>query len=267
MGNCLVTKLKGVVDNDNLPYFGCLTYLANSALAANQSNQTIRFSQSAEINVIGGKYQGQTTAIIPANTTIKFSADNLTADDPTKPIIKIIVPKYHLSGWGLDASPEVEPIDYTEIFKYTDSPYVGAYAWMGHRKVKLNDDVISKWDGSFIFDYNTEEIDVTSLGLSRRVVVVNLANSNFYGSLDNLGFSDANIQYVGDGKMVIDLVTFVNNHRSCGRTTGSKTLPFLFKWKEVYANGVDIKASVPEIASPILAWTANSITLDGNPIE
>ena len=72
MENCLVTKLKGVANNNNLPFYGKLRLSLSNLYSSNQNLtiNTIGIQSSFNIKVVEGSFSGQSSEInIPADAS------------------------------------------------------------------------------------------------------------------------------------------------------------------------------------------------------
>ena len=104
MGNCLVTKLKGVVDNDNLNVYGYCSYILKGS---NNGGGLYLAVTSGTIKLIGGTYSsgGSTPVreiVASPNYLYKFehSQTNTTVTpDVPRGDVKILLPKYTISKY------------------------------------------------------------------------------------------------------------------------------------------------------------------------
>ena len=277
INNCLVTKLNGVVDNDNLLPLGYekFKFRVNDPYMG----ATVIFKENAKMILLDGTWKDNGTRELTILGASQFypGFNTVTPDVQGSVYCTILIPKYICYGYG-----NLYPLEGTDVymsgFKYINANdihhnyvYVNLYEnetkWTIH---DLKSQFLPKlrvfWVSGAKF---AEPLDITGIGSGGGIITFDMGNcgifNDVYGSLDSLGFSNiTNFGYLPNTKNVsIDLVNYVNNHRSSGRTSGSVNLLF------VGSITVKVNGTVKEIENKrdnILAWTADSITLDGNPI-
>lgn len=273
MGNCLVKKLKGVVNNDNLPILGFNKYKVN--LTSASLGATVRFTESSKIILLDGTWSdtGLREKIIPAKNTYYPSINTIVPDIPGAEFCTILIPSYTCYAYGYLTPVNGDKVEYPGL-KYVSIESIDNFCILN-----LDDHltIVSEVPNAILpfmrvfrcsnTTFN-KPLDITGIGANGGLLSFNMGNSgrsnDVFGSLDSLGRNNATIEYLPDTKNVsLDLVNYVNNHRSSGRTTGSVDLPYLGSIT-VKANGTII--DVIKKQHNVLAWTADSITLDGNPI-
>lgn len=280
--NCLFTKLIGVVDNDNLSIFGYNKYkfrMDNAAYGA-----TIRLVEGGKLILLDGTWKEGDGAGTREKSVAAFAgtfpgSNSVTPDVEGQEYCTILIPRYTQYAYGnLIAVSDDLPIELSG-FKYADPELIPesvridfssvAPTIVGGRTIAdLSYAPMEKITFINVGKFNfAEVVDLTQIGAGGVLTSFNMGNCrwNLTGSLDNLGKSDFTPGFLPNTKDVsIDLVNFVNNHRNAGRTTGSMDLRFL-GLLTVKVNGVVIPLASK--SNNILAWTADTITLDGEPLE
>ena len=284
MGNCLVTKLKGNVDNDNLPILGYMKYRVN--LTVFTKGATTCFKEDAKLILLDATWtsNGTREIIVSANTTFYPNATTITPDVVGQEYCTILIPKYTCYNYGgLFPMGSVAEVEYTGyefgaadettnfVIDLTNLQDIYGRGQFGVRGIEY-----APLEKARIFKLNSGKmlngLDLTQLGAGGLLQVFNLTDAgvrdHVYGSLDNLGKSINNLNW-SEGwlpqtkEVSIDLVNFVNNCRSAGKTTGEVNL------KDLGALTVKVNGTVIDVvhkANNIVAWTSDSITLDGEPI-
>ena len=280
--DCLVTKLKGSVNNDNLHILGYNKYKFRMDGAGFGCG--IRLTVDGKLILLDGTWNegvgaGTRERSVAAFTGIFPNANTVTPDVEGQEYCTILIPRYTPYYYAnLMAVSDDLPIELSG-FKYADPALIPASV-----RVEFNNVIPSPIGSRTIADLSyapmekityinipgfkfAETVDLTQMGAGGVLEGFNMGNCkwNLTGSLDNLGKSDFTPGFLPDTKDVsIDLVNFVNNHRNAGRTTGNKDLRFL-GLLTVKVNGVVIPLASK--SNNILAWTADTITLDGEPLE
>ena len=97
MGNCLVTKLKGVVENDNLPILGKLVVKAKKATSGINvyGLNRIEFNEDTTIEVLHGSIGGKRSITIPANDYMYLNNLGEFKTDVGYDYLTIVIPKYN----------------------------------------------------------------------------------------------------------------------------------------------------------------------------
>lgn len=116
MNNCLVTKLKSVVDNDNLPYFGFARVDVDTTGGANAINMSGAFT-----NLEGSFILGSGT--FPNGKTVLDATDDVLSI-PANTVFSFMIPKYKnmiLSSTEYPSGSSNNPfsMDYDD-YKYID---------------------------------------------------------------------------------------------------------------------------------------------------
>lgn len=286
--NCLVTKIKGSVNNDNLPIFGKVKLLIEHVdnptvddkwfvLLAGSSPCKITFVNTAPIV---GQYAGETEVTVPANTAFVQNID-LSGNN-----IAIIVDAYSMAGF--QQKHVIDIVDYRSL-KYGDF-INGDYS--GN-----NSDVKNKI--AEIFNTRTGIKYLSNIPVSDETVVRNAATLISCRVTDPILIKDAtnllsceimmtgNIEYIpasiknlGINNNVTGSVTaLVNKFRAAGRTSGKirviwlTTNPYLTidngSGTEILVSEYVIAHGLPQQAESYLYWTADTmgITVDSTDAE
>lgn len=273
--NCLQTKLKGVVNNDNLPVLG---YTKMKILLG--ANNHILVSKSSEIILLDGIFTstGTNKAIASDSTATYFNTSTVTPNTQgdTYTYVTALIPKYAttyiVSVNTIDGAIDLSWMNYSSKANKRKGVYM-TYQSSKFNAIGLKNDpdlfadIYDFMIGNAILE---NPIDITNLGKNGLLHAFDLRNisENIYGSLDNLGKS--NVQnwtaaYFPNTKAVsFDIVNFVNNNRNAGRTTGNINL--------LYVGQVTVKVNGTTKVIPIekdnnLTWTKSSITFRGETIE
>jgi hypothetical protein len=272
MGNCLVTKLKGVVDNDNLPILGKLAFNAKRGTGNNVYGlNRIGFNEDATIEVLHGSIGGQRSITIFANTFPYLIELGEFVTDEGYDYLTIVVPKYNIKYLTFLQSLDVNFGVNVNMNDFEYSILSGLYIiYNGDRqnkiKVIMNKSVSEKLTELEMAssEIQGEPFDVTDLGLNGRLSRLGLGGvTNLIGSMNNLGFSP--ISYLGGPNtknVSFNIEQFVANNRTAGRTTGSLSLPYIGACNCTF-NG----AAVDNQESNSLSWTATTITFNGVTID
>lgn len=233
MEKCLVTKLKGVVDNNSLPILGKFAFKAERGLGNKVYGlNRIQFSEDTTIEVIHGSIGGKRSITIHANNyTYLVNLGEFKTDDGYE-YLTIVVPKYKIEKIRFMSSIN----DYITVnmndFEYSMLNGLGCISnALNKIKIIMNKSISEKlveinFDG---VDIQGEPFDVTDLGLNGILTTLILSNvKNLKGSLNNLGFSPISNLIAPNTKNVsFNIEQFVANNRTAGRTTGSISLPYV----------------------------------------
>jgi hypothetical protein len=118
MGNCLVKKLKEVVNNDNLPIMGCVIVNIDAVANPDYANRYIAVNGSADftIKVLGGNIvDGAGQALY--NEVIYHSIDGKRSYRISNDTCRIVIPKYALNLLKLpyEAYIDIASLSYSSI--------------------------------------------------------------------------------------------------------------------------------------------------------
>lgn len=265
MENCLVTKLKGVADNDNLTRFGYFRIRMSVGTLSN--NNTIRFTEASVCKVIGGTINGQSELVSDPNDvnhTVTYTGA-VVSDGTYDGYVMLEIPKYTLTQIDLEDSSAVLFDVNAEDFVFSTAltnlilPNNGTI-----NNVSSLTSILANLRAFTLNNYaGSEALDVTNLGKDGNLVVFYLlGTSNAKGSLNNLGFSNITIGsgFPSSKNVTFSIEQFVANNRTAGRTTGSCNNLFHIGRVNATFNGdvIEDKSEAYEIS-----WTATTITFDG----
>lgn len=224
--NCLVTKLKGSVDNENLVKLGYIRFLQETNGDNKQNHITL--SKNGIVYFENCTYNGSRQLNINALTDTTIS-NSMIVLDSGETVAKYQVPLYTLSVTNFGTEQE---IDCDKII-YADGKY-GDYNcnllfWRGPKFIGDIDKVLHTNLHLFFGAYNSGEIiDVTDIGLQGNAICFDFNGTNFIGSLDNVGFKIGNYLKVANTKNVsLNVETFVKNAVSAGITTNNVSCNYL----------------------------------------
>jgi len=276
MENCLITKLKGTVDNVNLPKIGELVVKLNNSFSLTSENViTVRANKNAISLVSGGPYSNSVN--VPAGlsvpTTIYISEE-----------CTVFIPKYYLHTIVMNPSDNIDlnfagELDVLEGGVGFDVPIVGIKFDLGTAPKKLI--YISAYDYTISFNGDSyPSLKRVSFNSTNKDQVINISDLvskaprleeyKCYSNHQNGTFVDfgnakrLNLIYgfIGSGTME----GFVAAQRLAfgdrgARTTGSVNLLWCTKITFQGVGGL-VLGSVKT-----LSWTADTITFDGTTIN
>lgn len=251
MGNCLVKKLKGTVQNDNLPIYGMAKVYAKAGSSFN-----IKTTPNSTILIKGGTLDGETEFVTNAEGWLVHNNNIVSDGTYGEDIIQVIVPKYgiiRVSTFSMDAND----VEYSEGLSI-----LGAKNIINANKLEK----IFKFESLTNVQLNNARLDVavdiSELG-SNGVLTEALIGGNginMIGSANKLGMSPlTSVVFPGTKNVTFSVETFVAYNRSAGRTTGSLDLGWVGGCNSTF-NGQPI-AVVKQ--NNLLSWDATTITLDG----
>jgi hypothetical protein len=269
MKDCLVTKLKGVVDNDNLFKLGEIRCKTTSR-AANFNSQT-QFGIPDGVNeytievLDGGALLFANGSTVGAKKVVISASDTnpcyMSEDNPGNSIVSIIskYPIKTVSSFALGFNPH--DFDYNDLVGFNaEGPLL--------EDITIQE-IVSKWPNLVKFSLSAYCRNVTGKvsDLFPLKDQLNWLNVNDNDDVE-ANFSDfAYFSLITDWnanfnckKIQGTVESFVEVKRNLGVTTGQS----MFGW--VGSNG-DVTFNGQAIPSPhagqLLQWTANTITFDG----
>lgn len=255
MGNCLVTKLKGVVDNDNLPIFGKMLIVVGN------NDPSIRFNKDTTVKILGGTIDGQTEISVNANSYMRITSSTIVSDGTYgEGQVGLLIDKYNISSFERIIKFDAEDLIYaplTRIQLLSTSEVVNPEKLTTH----FTETTFTEFD----IRYNNFAIDLTECGSNGAMVMIRTRDCrNVYGSLNKAGMSPLTTDFsVPNTKNVsLNIETFVSYHRAAGRTTGSMSIGWLGS-----CNCTFNSASVANQENNSLSWTDTTITLNGTTIN
>jgi hypothetical protein len=242
MENCLFTKLKGVVDNPNLPVFGCLKMelkaLDNPTDA--QKSLILRGPSGTKVNIKiegGGtfsleseSYESQYTEKEVAFT--QWNNINLRVTNNNGFIS--FISKYDITGIGTvyNADPSVRIAQKIFNINLNDFNYMplvriitSGIELKGEFKSQNWNDItelnLSESDISF---FNDVKVNIGNLKDNTLITTLNLRSLNATGSINNLkspALTDINLY---NTKITGEINTLLDNIYAAGRTSGDVTI-------------------------------------------
>ena len=255
MENCLVTKLKGVVDNDNLPIYG------KAVIVIGTSDPSFRFNKNTTVKVLGGTVDGQTEISVNAGHALLILSSTIVSDGTYgEGKVGLLIDKYALTHMERIQKFDLEDILY--------SPFV--FLQVIPSTIVENVEkfpVLCKKQEFTGINTNSSNIalDVTELGSNGVMTDIRLISNNAaYGSLNKAGMSPltSNFNVPNTKNVSLNIETFVGYQRAAGRTTGSFSIQYLGACNCTF-NG----ETVSNRADNSLSWTATTITLNGVTID
>lgn len=253
MGNCLVTKLKGAVDNSNLLRIGegCFEVMenktANTIITAAKSPITIRKKDGSAFNAVANGETKTGVTSVYGNAITLSDAGIYVIDDKYKVTAVNSQRLYNSYPDTFDYSPlyslnvtyGVALID--KLPKYKDTLKELIYT-----NVSLSENNLS---------YISVLTNLQTLQLST-LLGVSLTTGTF-GS-----FIPASVTTFrgGDGYMSGSIEDFVAARRAAGVTEGSLSMAWL-------GDGVTFNGNAVGIATKTLSWTGSTITFGGETIN
>lgn len=242
MGNCLVTKLKGVVNNDSLLKMGEAKMHVTStngnylemAIKAGKGSAVFNFSYSVQTR-LNGVDQGVVSSItVPENSVLLFYP---TAN--TKLTVSI-ENKYALNR--LDTSDAVPVIEF-EGFAYTDMTFI---QFRRGYSIGLKANEIANPDLTWIRASGVEG-DIESFAGCTNLTDLELSGVDggptyvLYGNVESLApLTGLNVVSFGRSRVNGDLATLFDAWTQAGKTTTGQGVLF-----SIYNSSVTLKGSTP----------------------
>jgi hypothetical protein len=255
MGNCLVTKLKGVVDNNNLPIYG------KAVVVVGANDPFISFNKNTTVKVLGGTVNGQTEISINVATNLLIASSTIVSDGTYgEGKVGLLIDKY-----ALTRMERIQKFDLEDIL-YSPFVFLQILPSTIVENVEKFPVLCKKQEFTGINASNTNiAFDVTELGSNGVMTDIRLISNNAaYGSLDKAGMSPltSNFNVPGTKNVSLNIETFVGYQRAAGRTTRSLSIQYLGACNCTF-NG----ESVTNRPDNSLSWTATTITLNGVTID
>lgn len=281
--NCLVTKLKAVVNNDSLPRFDeiVVKVASGSFQICNSTKETVIRSNKNSLSLTSGGTGLSTVTVPKASSTASMTTVYVNQE------CTIYVPQYYLNRFYFT------PIEDVDIKNVGLSSVSGCYISIpsSNTQVSLgslprNIRSIAPSMCSFVFDEDEyPNLISVSVNVSNRVWVVNAAEmaqklpairqynlwstaDNSTGSFDDFGLCKDLTETNGELKSYHGSGTiegFVANQRGTAggrpaKTTGTVKLQYL---GSITFNGSVVNTTTEKT----LSWTADTITFDGTTIN
>ena len=271
MENCLVTKLKGSVDNDELEVFGKARFYVNS---------DSQFGFNLEITPILHVTEGN----------INLVKDNITTSIGTwawHPEIQvwkttgdgkgyIDVPKYDITRFYMQKNCYCPKL--AEVAKYTNlqmlylTPFSSDDNLPEYRyRINLADLFANTPNLQYCASYNGGLYgDMSSVSNLRLINAIFISNTDFTGKFSEVGKSPV-LKFMstvnGSSGAAWTIEEFVANQRNAGVTEGSVTAYAIADWSKLsFDNQIVLKETWDE-SNHIISWTASTITAIGKTIN
>ena len=265
MGNCLVTKLKGVVNDNDLDILGKIKFKANGGL--------VGFNSSTVPEVFGGATEHLHSA---NNSTVGgFGAhtpvDLYVADTSGY----IMVPKYgNITAFYVQSGLTI-PSNICEMFKYCNMEMFALANFSGDVNVEgviYGKDIAEYMPNLKYLQFRARNqghvINIDDLVRLQSLVNVDITDAVVNGKWSDLG-KIPNISYIirctSSVSTLSSIEEFVSNQRELGKTEKSITVDQIGGWGKVTFNG----NIIPAEGSTTLSWTTspNTITYKGQTIN
>lgn len=281
--NCLVTKLKAVVNNDSLPRLNeiVVKVASGSFQICNSTKETVIRSNKNSLSLTSGGTGSSSVTVPKANNTTTMTTVYVNQE------CTIYVPKYYLVRFYFTP---IEDVDIKNVGLNSD---LGCYISImsSSSQVSLgslprNIRSISPSMCSFVFDEDEYPNLITINGNpSNRIWVVNAAEmaqklpairqynlwstaTNSTGSFDDFGLCKGLTETNGELKSYHGSGTiegFVANQRG---TTGGRPAKTTGTVKLQYLGAITFNGNVVNTdTEKTLSWTADTITFDGTTIS
>lgn len=257
MENCLVTKLKGVVDNDNLIH---LNEFRVNARVANNGNPAFKSSETQSLTILKGNatFTGGTKSI----NIGQFWPSERFVTDGDQNIVLSVADKYklmHVNYGPLD-------IESIEILKYcTELTAIELYIQFAISASELINSLPEQFTelnigNSTQLDGNLREL---ADAYASTLTEIRFYNTAIIGDFGELGrFVNMTTYFLTPVGIIGDVVDFVANKRLAGITSGSVTAEWLGGDGRIKFNGNTIQT----IQNNTISWTADTITVNGETI-
>lgn len=255
MNACLVTKLKGTVNNDNLPVFGALTFETEgngkviSKAIINPVPVTIKIlSGDATLNIYETPDVKLKELKIPANyagwITITDSTDSSS--------IISINNKYNINILVIDELIKSNSFDISKLSYMNNLKSFGCYESSNRMLIgKLND---IEAPLKSLKNFSVNDIATTFEG--------NLIDiPKYYPALENITLFNLSSDFAFKG---CDLVDFIKEYIKQGRTEGTITTGW-FRTNQVTFNGQPMENT--KYDDQPITWTEHSISIAGETVE
>lgn len=253
MGNCLVTKLKGAVDNDNLLRIGegCFEVMknktSNTIITATQSPITIRKKDGSAFNAVtNGETKTGVTSVIGNAITLSDAG------------IYVIDNKYKVEA----VNSQQLYANYPDTFDY--SPLYSLDVMNGVVRI----DKLPKYKDTLIeliyTNVSLSENNWSYISLLTKLKTLQLSTilgvSLTTGAFGNFIPASVTTFRGGDGYMSGSIEDFVAARRAAGVTEGSLSMAWL-------GNGVTFNGNAVGVGAKTLSWTGSTITFGGETIN
>lgn len=251
MENCLVTKLKGSVDNDNLIKLGYIRVVQELDDAGKNNNFT--FSKDATIYFENCTYKGSRQLNFFAGYSKSINNENIVLDSG-ETIARYQVPLYTIAIANFGTMQEIDCDRIIYADGKSDSFNSVLRFWSSVKFIGDTDKMIHTNLFLHLNNYNSGEIiDVTDMGLQGNAACFFFYGTNFKGSLDNMGFVigqlSNNLRVPNNKNVSLNVETFVRNAVSAGNTSDNLTCSWLGASTTTFKG-----APITSVAENTLAW-------------
>lgn len=249
MGNCLVTKLKGSVDNDNLTVLGSLKFSVDIRDGGHIANFVRSKDNSVEYTV---------EIISPGVTITSVEGPGAKQIDSKKGIVRYYNDKLYLSGAGSSVNVMISS-------KY-DIDTIQSLSKSNGIEIKLSElkycknlttlDLNSYWNATG---------DIEELSLCSKLEQANIAwNEGTFGNIEKAFGTLTNLSLIGIANTVSvidgDLKQFVQAQINAGRTScNGITFNSMQYVKALTMNGTNINYITGINTNYTLSWSGNKI--------
>ena len=268
MKNCLVTQLKGNVNNDNLPIYDGFVFEIDCT-GTSQENPRFYISTDNDnpikISVVGGANRIKVYDSGDWTNEITFSESSITVEVSKTEKFKIkIIGKYGMSQlYTQNITPAndcIVNIDPIEAYKYSDVVnYNGSFFRYGY--VNCADFLTFKKINDVTTIYGLKG-SLSILSNLTYTSAVFSSNEEIIGTLKDFPVTITNINITNATKINGDFVDLVKHQRKLGRTTGSITIKANTNKSRITFNG-----NVLTDGDDTLSWDASTITWAGTTIQ
>lgn len=260
MNDCLVTKLKGTVNNDSLEYLGMVPVRTTG------TNGLTKFilTEAGQVKVLNGTVGGKTAFSVAANDDKWVVNYGTVVVAQGYDYVTLLLPKYTIKSLIFNNGGYV---DMTQL-KYSPIEILNC----GPNATIVVDEEFFSGLKEFVANQSetvlSDTLDVSDWGKTGVGITLNIqgiTSPKLVGSLNNAGCSNAGLYAPNTKTVSIVIETFVSNHWRAGRTTKTMTLHYLGQCDATF-NG----ASVAAQQNNSLSWAPNAsdntkidITLNG----
>lgn len=291
MGNCLVTKLKGNVNNDNLSKLGTIKA---EVLNLDPGTRTIvtyfaykNADYATKVKLIGCTFNGESEFNVNANTLLSI---NSSVGTFVRTAEKCYIEFYKYGNIALETNNLLFNVGDLEYASISSDLQIGAYTGSNTYRVGAAGNIEGlypaliagsnpagiqvriSWDSHTANQVEGLKVygDLTPMGIDfklKRLYIggfTNSATNGCHGSLDNLGYTADTLDVIDveQDAVTLDIVNFVKKARKKGVT--EKTMTELYDFNHIL---VTFNGELVRTAHPTLSWTASTITFDGVTIE
>lgn len=257
MGNCLVTKLKGVVDNDNLIH---LNEFRVNARVANNGNPAFRSSETQSLTILKG--DATFTGGVKSINIGQFWPSERFVTDGAQNIVLSVADKHKLTHVNYNPL-DIESI---EILKYCTALTgveinIQCAISVSELVSNLPEQItILNIAGSNQLEGNIKEL---ADAYASTLTEIRTWGTTIVGDFGEFGrFVNITTYYSTPNGIRGDVIDFVTNKRAAGVTSGSVTAEWLGGDGRVKFNGNTIQT----IQNNTISWTADTITVNGETI-